>query len=641
MIKISKLCLYSNKGESRELLFSNSGLNIITGASKRGKSSILDIVEYCLGASDCNIAHGHIRKNVKWYSVVVSDGLNEYFIARQNPEKNSKVSNEFHITPIKKSQLPHFDALIKNANNLDAINFLTKLCRMELGKTEVPSGQTRSSINIDFKNSLYLYFQNQDEIANKKMIFHRQSEPFLPQMIVDTIPYFIGATSSSRIYDKDTLRNLKRKYKLSFNKYMELKNIRNEGTSNAYSLLSDAKAVQIYDGETSPSSTLNLINALDEISKWSPTNDAEFTISGDENFKIEIQYNELLNEKRIINDKINSLESFNHIASNYDSSKEEQLIRLKTIDLFEKIDKNNTFDSELKEILKRNAFELKSELEDSHRNRPNLLSNIALLKEKQFELSKKIKEKRNYIKSLMKINIERDESQSKFFVAAKISGKAELYLNSMNNDDQLKELNTTLNNLEDQISEIENDLSHSAMEEKLSSQLSLINSDITRWARELKLEHSEYPIRLDLKKLTICADTPNGTIPLYQMGSGENWVGYHLVTHIALAKWFSEQNRPVGRFIFLDQPSQVYFPAEKSTNGNINEILNDEDRLAVKRMFKWLHDVSKNDLKEKVQIIITDHADIDEPWFQEAICDNKWRGDEYLIPKSWYDEKVK
>jgi len=161
---------------------------------------------------------------------------------------------------------------------------------------------------------------------------------------------------------------------------------------------------------------------------------------------------------------------------------------------------------------------------------------------------------------------------------------------------------------------------------------------MTKWARELQLEHSEYQIKLDINKLTVVADTPKGRIPLYQMGSGENHVGYHLVTHIALAKWFKNQKRPVANFLFFDQPTQVYFPAEMDKSGDISEITVDEDRTAVHRMFEWLDKVSKSkeELDGSYQIIITDHADIDEEWFQKTICDNKWRGEYALIPASWF-----
>lgn len=65
--------------------------------------------------------------------------------------------------------------------------------------------------------------------------------------------------------------------------------------------------------------------------------------------------------------------------------------------------------------------------------------------------------------------------------------------------------------------------------------------------------------------------------------------------------------------------------------GNIDEIEKDEDRKAVKKMFEWLFKVVEQELGPDLQVIVTDHADIEEDWYQSAIADEKWRGDIALI----------
>ncbi|MBF0463299.1 MAG: DUF3732 domain-containing protein [Magnetococcales bacterium] len=155
---------------------------------------------------------------------------------------------------------------------------------------------------------------------------------------------------------------------------------------------------------------------------------------------------------------------------------------------------------------------------------------------------------------------------------------------------------------------------------------------MTEWANDLDLEHSSSPLRLDRSRLTIVADTDDGPYPLDQIGSGENWVGYHLVAHLALHDWFTKKNRPTPRFLFLDQPSQVYFPPEKDVNGSIDEI-KDDDRLAVIKMFQMIFKVAQ-ELAPSWQVIITEHADIQEKWFQDAVVE-KWRGGLKLVPDDW------
>ncbi|QDU62706.1 hypothetical protein Pan216_35750 [Planctomycetes bacterium Pan216] len=50
-------------------------------------------------------------------------------------------------------------------------------------------------------------------------------------------------------------------------------------------------------------------------------------------------------------------------------------------------------------------------------------------------------------------------------------------------------------------------------------------------------------------------------------------------------------------------------------------------------MFKFIVDVTKS-LGPNFQVIITDHADLQDDWFQETVVE-RWRGGNKLIPESW------
>jgi hypothetical protein len=118
------------------------------------------------------------------------------------------------------------------------------------------------------------------------------------------------------------------------------------------------------------------------------------------------------------------------------------------------------------------------------------------------------------------------------------------------------------------------------------------------------------------------------------MGSGENWVGYHVLTYLALHWWFRDRNRPVPGFVFFDQPSQAHYPAERDQDGTLDP-LNDEDRTAVYALFKLMDDACA-EIGTGFQLIVLDHAHMDEPWFESAIVE-EWRQDSALIPAEWPD----
>jgi hypothetical protein len=186
--------------------------------------------------------------------------------------------------------------------------------------------------------------------------------------------------------------------------------------------------------------------------------------------------------------------------------------------------------------------------------------------------------------------------------------------------------------LTERIKVLEGDLSYQKLKDRVDSLLSILSRRMTEWARQLELEHSRFPLRLDLRKLTIVADTDDGPVPMGQMGSGENWVAFHLIAHLALHQWFAERKRPVPHFIFFDQPSQVYFPPERVVDG-IPTNSSDEDREAVKRMFKLIFDAVEA-VAPKLQVIVTEHADIDDDRYQSAVIE-RWRKGVKLVPDDW------
>ena len=213
-----------------------------------------------------------------------------------------------------------------------------------------------------------------------------------------------------------------------------------------------------------------------------------------------------------------------------------------------------------------------------------------------------------------------------------ILGRISLYLESLPDLPDTRALEQEAEDLRAQASVLEIELGDERVRERLESVTSILSQRMTQWARDLGLEHSKFPLRLDLKNLTIVADTADGPVPMARMGSGENWVGYHLIAHLALHQWFVQRARPVPRFLFLDQPSQVYFPAEKDLEGSIH-LVSEDDRVAVSRMFRLVFDAVK-EVAPGLQVLITEHADINEDWYQAAVVE-RWRGGLKLVPEDW------
>jgi hypothetical protein len=175
-----------------------------------------------------------------------------------------------------------------------------------------------------------------------------------------------------------------------------------------------------------------------------------------------------------------------------------------------------------------------------------------------------------------------------------------------------------------------------AIQQRLESILSNVSRYLSEYAQQIELEFADSPLRLDIRNLTIVADTPERAVPMSEIGSGENHVGYHVVAHLALHTWFAMRQRPVPSFLVLDQPSQAHFsPDVQLPAGTPREKL-DADRRAVKRLYGLVLDVVEK-LEGRLQVLITDHPDfVDDPRFQAAVIE-RWRDGLKLIPEDWPD----
>ncbi|MGR4435354.1 hypothetical protein K8Q46_01940 [Escherichia coli] len=75
---ISQLILWpkdiSNKTQT--LKFHDGEINIVHGVSGTGKSSIISIIDYCLGSSRCSIPVGIIREKVRWFGLKIYIKIN-------------------------------------------------------------------------------------------------------------------------------------------------------------------------------------------------------------------------------------------------------------------------------------------------------------------------------------------------------------------------------------------------------------------------------------------------------------------------------------------------------------------------------------------------------------------------------------
>src|SRR5882757_4872186 len=94
--QILKLILWSKAGhEPRVLDFEPGMANVISGASKTGKSAVIPIIDYCLASGKCSIPVGVIREACSWFGIVIETLEGQKLLARRDPGEARQTSDMF------------------------------------------------------------------------------------------------------------------------------------------------------------------------------------------------------------------------------------------------------------------------------------------------------------------------------------------------------------------------------------------------------------------------------------------------------------------------------------------------------------------------------------------------------------------
>lgn len=638
-MQIRELVLYGYNGKVRHLPFALGQVNIITGRSKSGKSVVGDIIDYCLGGDSCNIADGVVRDNVAWYGLLLQFEHERVFVARKNPDKGQQTTGVCYIDIGEKIEAPDNCDFSSNTNVSGIEESLTRRIGISENLNTPPEGHSRLPLAANIRHALYYCFQGQDEIAAKNFLFHHQSDDFITQAIKDTIPYFLGAISEEALALENERSILKRKLTLEKRKLEENRYLMGGGSERAISLIGEARQAGLIDASTQIDyqNYREMYSVLQSAMNWSPS-----MIGSDSGMDrltfLQSKVQEIRDEFDEIGISLDNARKFVGETAGYSGEAQHQKMRLESIGLFEQLNFNpgkcplcsGTLEQPLPsvEMIKASIVNLDKSIANVTREQPKLRAFISDLEREREKKQEEIKALEAEIDGLYQQESERARLRDINARRGKVVGRISLWVESVENDTESEKQEQVVKRIEGRIKEIDDILDRDSVEERKQSALSRIQEDMTKWAKALQLEHSDNPYRLDLNKVTVVVDKPERPVPLKQLGSGSNWVGVHLIAYFALQRFFVNANRPVPRFLFLDQPSQVYFPSEL-----------DEKQIdwnEVNKMYQFIIDRT-NELNGKLQVIVVDHADLKEDSFRQFICENWWPIDKNLVPSDWYE----
>ena len=208
------------------------------------------------------------------------------------------------------------------------------------------------------------------------------------------------------------------------------------------------------------------------------------------------------------------------------------------------------------------------------------------------------------------------------------------------NGGHCSEARVEVENLRDRVQQLQSELRGTDIEARKRRALNIINTTAGRLLPSLDTERPNAPVSLIIDDLTIQVIGPDRADYLSEIGSGSNWLSYHIAIMLALHEFFlSNQHSPVPSFLVMDQPSQVYFPRKVAVRPDEPleepELTRDEDIEAVQKAFAVMGDVVGRS-NGNFQVLVLDHAP-STVWgnVPNIVEVEEWRGGKKLVPPEW------
>lgn len=630
--------MYNHRGEHHSVKFNLGDLNIITGSNGTGKTALIKITEYCLGSKSCRIPEGVTRDNIDWVGLKLQLKIGQAFVARKIPVGDKKSSEEIFYKVQPEIETPLHSELKKmdNLNGLKAL--LTQLCGI---KDNIQESSTGRKITATIRQALFYNFQEEDEIATGSTLFHKQKS-FAANDMVLTLPYFLGVYDENIIKKIKELQSKKKQLKFLIRKQSEFEAVKGSDLSLAKNLILEAQNIGLFNIDCFPQTWKECIKILKEIQD-APLEYAESFTGTNEVFDNLIEENEYLRNELIhIKREIKSLEDLKIYQTNFSDESKSQLSKMKSIELFDEVNDNLIYcpiceskisDKKLPSLkeLEKSSEQLKSQIRALEEYSPQMQKVLEDLKTKKRSIEIKLKENKISRKKIQESNLLLKQIKENSEKQLYLRGKIDLYINSVFGLDEDTDFKSEIEGINNEISQLKEETDPENYDKRMKKILEKINKNMTEWSNFLELQHPGCELSFDPKKLTLMVHLEKGPSEMVNIGSGATHLGHHILVHLALHKLFIENNRPVPRFLFIDQPSQNNFLPENASKERI-----ERERKTVLDVYKLLFKFI-NETKPDFQIIVTDHADFSDKFFQDHLID-VWEPQKGLVPKKWIEK---
>lgn len=645
---IDKVVLWPKKSEHsfRTVDFKSDKINIITGASRTGKSAIIPIIDYCLGADKCTIPVDTIRNATAWFGVLISLDGGQILLCRKEPGQRAS-TGEMYILRGNELSIP--EKIIANTTVDEVKNVLNELFSMSFLAVD-PQNRDGFSSRPSYRDFMAFLFQPQNIVANADVMFYKADTMEHRQRLINIFPYALGAVTPEILAARQELERVKKQRDRLQRELDAIKEVSENWKQEISSWLMQAKEMGLIDGIDKATTFEEQVDLLSQVVERSAT-DSLMHSTNIRDLSAELVF--LRKEEQSLSSKLFALQTrytemlqLKDSLGDYEGSLKIQLQRLEISTWLKELATTtgtcpfcNSDHIEAKVELDALCAAI-AEIEKS----ADCIKAMPAAFDRELHLVQKdideLVEKLTAVRKRIAVESGKIASDSdKKYTLSSISrflGRMETSLQTFNKIGRDGELERQISELVARIEGLSAIVNEAQIRSKINAAISYINQKIGEIVKTLDAEHPDDPVQFLDKDLTIKVRSSSGRDDyLWEIGSASNWLAYHLATILAFQNFFQIRGKvAVPNFVVFDQPSQVYFPQQINTEEEKTEI-KDEDKEAVRKIFTAIDSYLKQN-NYAVQIIITEHADSDIWGNIEAVhLVERWRGNKKLIPEEW------
>lgn len=646
----------------RTIDFKPGQVNVITGQSQTGKSALVSIVDYVLGSDKCAIPVGLIRNAVAWFGIQAKTATGFLTLARRNPEGKASTGDMFLL----ESAIDDVPLSLKRNANVDEVKaYLDRISRLpSIDFKSTPDGSSSFDARPSFRDLAAFTFQPQHIVANPHTLFFKADTEEHRRKLANVLPFVLEAITVDQMVKRRRLQELEQSLKRLRDTY----EVRQSTIATLFDELQvhfvRARELGLVDQSIVPLSNWqieNYVQVLEEgLSKVTAgetflsaggTSDAVGELSRTR--EAEEDFARQLGRARA---RLTRIEQLQFTAQGYRAELDDQRKRLDGLGWFEQ-EVKKSHDCPLCGSASPSAFQELQQLRriaDEAREVSARLEGAPIVLDKEAEQTRtsireietRLARVRRRLRVLEDDSIRKSESRQRLPDVFRFAGQLETMLANYRSADKGGDLAKQIVDADREREMLGKELNSKAQRQREEAALQLVSRGMSHYAAELNLERRDDTASINIPNLAVRVSAEGGRDDfLWEIGSGENWVGYHLAALLSLQEYFlSRKWSSVPCFLMIDQPSQVYFPerwpedpSEKPGADMSRQLrVEDADIDGVHRIFKALCSAVER-TKGALQVIVTDHAGRI-TWEGLPIhVVEEWRtgkGD-FLIPESW------